>query len=270
MRVGVSPFATTREVTHELASAATDAGLDTIWLGDGYLANADFAGWAGGMETMTELAWLAGRLPSARVGISAAVLPLRDIGWLAKQANTLHQIAGGGLVLVTAAGFWAHDLEARGIDYDNRGAEYRARLDHLRTALNDESLAPGPGEDGPPPVWLAGRAATLRLAIELGLPFQSSRATPEELAPLAQRFADEGGTMLAHRVRVQAGDHHVRSANLDWHAVSGSVDEIVDALGRFRHIGVADLSIIPGSDDETSRQTIEVLGRDVLPQLASG
>lgn len=269
MRVGVSPFAPSRDVAHELAAAAADAGMDTVWLGDGYLTNADFAGWAGGMETMTELAWLAGRLPEVRIGITAAVLPLRDMAWLAKQANTLHRIAGGGFVLVAAAGFWAHDFAARGMDYDGRGSIFRERLQELRAAIEDPNLAPGPAEQGPPEVWLAGATATRKLAVELGLPFQASRATPGELAPIAARFFDAGGSRLAHRVRVQAGDHEVRSTDVEWHAVTGSVDELVDALGRFAAMGVGDLSIVPGSDDETSRRTIDVLGADVLPQLAA-
>jgi len=269
MRIGISPFAANQEVALELAASAVASGLDTIWLGDGYLSNPDFAGFAGGMETMTELAWLAGCLPTARVGITAAVLPLRDMPWLAKQANTMHRLAGGGFVVVAAAGFWAHDLAARGIDFETRGTRYRTSLEELRAALVDPALAPGPGSDGPPPLWLAGATATRHLAVQLGLPFQSSRATPDELAPIAKMFFDDGGTMLAHRVRVQAGDHQVASDQVDWHAVTGSVDEIVEAFGRFQELGIVDLSVVPGSDDETSRHTVEVLGREVLPQLGS-
>ncbi|MCS5676643.1 MAG: LLM class flavin-dependent oxidoreductase, partial [Acidimicrobiales bacterium] len=91
MRLGISPFASSREEVRELACAAAQGGLDTLWMGDGYLANPDFDRWAGGMEGLTALAWLAGVVPGARVGISAAVLPLRDPVWLAKQANSLHQ-----------------------------------------------------------------------------------------------------------------------------------------------------------------------------------
>jgi alkanesulfonate monooxygenase SsuD/methylene tetrahydromethanopterin reductase-like flavin-dependent oxidoreductase (luciferase family) len=72
-----------------LSATAVAGGLNTLWLGDGYVAGEDFPGWAGGVESMTESAWLAGRFPPARVGITAAVLPLRDQRWLAKQANTL-------------------------------------------------------------------------------------------------------------------------------------------------------------------------------------
>lgn len=267
MRIGISPFASSREVVLRLSTDAVAAGMDTLWLGDGYLANPDFGGWSGGMETMTELAWLAGCLPPARVGVTAAVLPLRDPHWLAKQANTLHRIAGGGFVLVTAAGFWRQDLEARGIDFDRRGAVLAQRLAEVRAALIDPTLSPGPSGAGPPPVWLAGATATRRRAIELGVPFQSSRATPDELEPIARSFFDEGGTELAHRVRVEVGEHAVDGEALNWHAVTGSPAELVDALGRFAAMGVSDLSIIPGQSDEASLHTVEALAAEVLPQL---
>ena len=138
-----------------------EGGLDTLWLGDGYLANPDFTGWAGAMESLAELAWLAGRYPTARVGIAAAILPLRDPSWLAKQANTLHRMAGGGFVLVVTPGFWAHDLEARGIAFADRAAVFDANLADLRRLLLDGTLSPGPSSAGPPPVWLAGAAATM-------------------------------------------------------------------------------------------------------------
>ena len=115
----------------------------------------------------------------AAYGITAAVLPIRDIPWLAKQANTLQRLAGGGFVLVAAAGFWAHDLAARGIDFATRGDEYRSRLEQLRAALDDETLGPGPAADGPQ-IWLAGAGPVLFMEghmmawKEHGLPVESS------------------------------------------------------------------------------------------------
>ncbi len=279
MRLGISPFASTRDAVIELSGAAVAGGLDTLWLGDGYVAGEEFPGWAGGMESMTELAWLAGRFPSARVGITAAVLPLRDPRWLAKQANTLDNLTDGHFVLVVAPGFWARDFEHRGLDYNTRSAMFDEYLDALRAALTGEGfegknidiptdgrLAPHPASEGVP-VWLAGASATMARAIKLGMPYQSSRATPDELEPIARDFFDRGGTTLAHRVRVEATDESTGTGDLEWHAVTGSVGELVDALGRFRAMGVSDLSIVPGQDDAASRHTIEVLADEVLPQL---
>lgn len=267
MRIGISPFATTRETTLELSRIAVEGGLDTLWLGDGYLANPDFTGWAGAMESMAELAWLAGGHPTARVGIAAAILPLRDPAWLAKQANTLHRMAGGGFVLVVTPGFWAHDLESRGVAFDDRAAVFEERLVEIRRLLLDETLSPGPSDAGPPPVWLAGAAATMARAVAEGLPFLSSRATPDELTPVARRFFDAGGQFLAHRTRLEYGDHRVTGDVVDWHATTGSADQLVDTLGRYAELGVGDLSIIPGQDDASSLRTVEVLAAEVMPQL---
>ena len=54
---------------------------------------------------------------------------------------------------------------------------------------------------------------------------------------------------------------------LDWHAVTGSVDQVVDTLGRYVELGVRDLSLIPGADDDTSRTTLAALIDEVVPQL---
>ena len=267
MRIGISPFATTRETTLELSRIAVEGGLDTLWLGDGYLANPDFTGWAGGMESLTELSWLAGRYPTARIGICAAILPLRDPAWLAKGANTLHRLAGDGFVLVATPGFWAHDLESRGIAFDDRAAVFESHLDDLRRLLLDETLSPGPSSAGPPPLWLAGAATTMARAVARGLPFQSSRATPTELAPVARRFFDAGGQFLAHRARLEYGAHEVSGNVVEWHATTGSIDELVDTLGRYAELGVRDLSIIPGQDDASSLRTVEILAAEVMPQL---
>ena len=267
MRIGISPFATTRETTLKLSRMAVEGGLDTLWLGDGYLANPDFTGWAGGMESLTELAWLAGRYPTARTGICAAVLPLRDPAWLAKQANTLQRMAGGGFVLVVTPGFWAHDLESRGIAFGDRGAVFEDHLDDLRRLLLDETLSPGPSSAGPPPLWLAGGTATMIRAVARGLPFQSTRATPDELAPVARRFFDGGGEFLAHRTRIEYGAHDVTGNVVEWHAVTGSIGELVDTLGRFAELGVRDLAIVPGQDDAGSLRTVEILAAEVVPQL---
>ena len=268
IRLGVSPFAESQQAVERIALAAVEGGLDTLWLGDGYLLTSDFPGWRGAMESFTALGWLVGRFPTARVGITAAVLPMRDIPWVAKQANTLHRVAGGGFVLAVAAGFWPHDLEARGVEFEGRGSRFRSDVDALSTHLDDVGLGPGPVAGDPVPIWVAGAAATMRFGIERGMPFQSSRATPDELEPVAKQFFDEGGTTLTHRVRVTFGESTVEGDRVAWHSVSGSVNQLVEALSRFRDMGVTDLSIIPGHDDASALTTVEVLASDVLPQLS--
>ncbi len=275
MRLGISPFASGRGTVEELCRLAVDGGLDTLWLGDGLLANDDFPGWAGGMESFCELAWLAGRFPAARIGISAAVLPLRDVHWTVKQVSTLAHLAGGGFVCAVAPGFWPAESAARGVDHDRRGADFEARLDALRAGLGgrphpllpDEGrLAPVPPTGGAPPVWLAGARATMRRAAALGLPYQGSRLTPADLAPLAAEYHDRGGVDLAMRIRLQVGEAG-RGRRLDWHAVEGPPAALAEAVAAYADLGVVDLSIVPGQDDVSSLRTLEALVGEVVPAL---
>ncbi|HMG41382.1 MAG TPA: LLM class flavin-dependent oxidoreductase [Acidimicrobiales bacterium] len=270
MRLGVSPYGSDRASTLAFADAAVAAGIDTLWLGDGMFRRPDFAGWRGGLESLTELAWLSGRFPGARIGITAAVLPLRDVDWLAREAATLDHLTEGRFVLAVAAGFWPDELVYRRIDPERRGAELRLRLHILQQRLSgDGPLSPAPHTPGGPPIWLAGGAATMRLALARDLPYQASRALPDELAPLAARWFDGGGGLLAHRIYVEAGEpgHVPDGVQVDRHVLTGSADRLADGLARFAAMGVGDCSMVLGHDDASARRTLDMLATSVLPQL---
>jgi alkanesulfonate monooxygenase SsuD/methylene tetrahydromethanopterin reductase-like flavin-dependent oxidoreductase (luciferase family) len=269
MRIGISPYGMNRASTLELTRAAVAGGIDSLWLGDGLFRRPDFAGWRGGLESLTELAWLAGRHPGVRVGITAAVLPVRDIDWLVREAATLDQLTEGNFVLAVAAGFWADELAYRGIDPRSRGAEFRRRLDTLRAALAGDTLSPEPYTPSGPPVWLAGERATMRLAARLGLPFQSSRATPDELAPVARDWAGLDGGLLSHRIYLEAGPAVPDGEQVARHVVTGSAGQLLAALIAYRDLGVGDLSMVLGHDDTSAMRTLDVLLSDVLPAMAS-
>lgn len=257
MRLGISPYGADRASALALADAAVEAGIDTLWLGDGMFRRPDFAGWRGGLESMTQLAYFAGRHPGVRVGITAAVLPLRDIEWLAREAATLDHLTDGRFVLGVAAGFWADELTHRGVDPRRRGAELRSRLEQLRAALAGDLLSPAALTG--PPIWLAGAEATMGLALELGLPFQASRALPDELAPVAARWFAAGGGLLAHRIYVELGDDVPDGVQVARHVLTGSAAAIAEGLERYRAMGVGDLSIVLGHDDESALRTLEAI-----------
>jgi alkanesulfonate monooxygenase SsuD/methylene tetrahydromethanopterin reductase-like flavin-dependent oxidoreductase (luciferase family) len=279
MRIGVSPFATTRAGVEALAAVAVAGGLDPLWLGDGLLHNPDFPTWSGAMEACTELAWLAGRFPTAAVALGAAVLPLRDTTWLAKQAMTLDHVTGGRFTLAVAPGFWPAESAARGVDYAKRGAHLADAVAGLQAAFRGEGyegtfvrvpagLSPGVFTAGGPPLWLAGAEATMRRALALGLPFQASRMSPDALAPWATAWQDGGGGLLAVRIRVGVGPVSSRSDGVDWQALTGPPADLTEQLARYAALGVSDVSLLPGQDDRSSNETVEALVGEVLPALA--
>lgn len=279
LRFGISPFATSRAGAVRLARAAIDGGLDTLWLGDGLLATADFPGWSGALEPFAQLAWLAGAVEPARIGLSAAVLPIRDVVNVAKQAATLDVITEGRFVLVVAPGFWAAEFAFRGIPLGERGRRFDDAVDALRALWRGEPhegpfltirpgvVSPEPLTPGGPPLWLAGGRPTMERALRLGLPFQPSRALPDALAPTAGEWFDRGGTTLGVRIRVQADAAVPRGHQVDWHALAGPAPYLTEQLARYAAMGVSDISLIPGQDDRTSLHTVEVLAAEVLPAL---
>jgi len=277
VRLGISPFASSRPVVERLAARALDGGLGTLWLGDGLLDNPDFPLWSGGLEGFTELAWLAGRFPTARIGLSAVVLPLRNPIWVARQAASLDHLSGGRCTVAVCPGYWEREANFLGVDFATRGQRFEEGIATLRTAWAGESgppaaqgaparVAPAPLTPGGPPLWLAGARATMRRALRLGLPFQVSRVTPAELKPMAAEWFGEGGTTLAVRIRAQVGAV-VEGAEVAWHALTGTTARLTEGLGELAALGVADVSLLPGQDDASSLATVEALADEVVPAL---
>jgi alkanesulfonate monooxygenase SsuD/methylene tetrahydromethanopterin reductase-like flavin-dependent oxidoreductase (luciferase family) len=132
LRIGISPWASTRHGVETVGEAALSAGIDTFWLGDGLLGRPDFPPWSGGMESFSELAWLAGRYPDVSVALGGAVLLLRDPPWVAKSAASLDQLTEGRFTLVLVPGNWPDEFAALGRDFDGRGTALERGLAALR------------------------------------------------------------------------------------------------------------------------------------------
>lgn len=280
MRLGISPFASTRDGAVRLARAAIDGGLDTLWLGDGLLANPDFPGWSGSLEPFAELAWLDGAVQPARIGLSAAVLPIRDIVNVAKQAATLDVITEGGFVLAVAPGYWPGEFAFRGVPIEQRGRRFDDAVDALRALWRGEPhegpyisiptggvVSPIPFTSGGPPLWLAGGRPTMERALRLGLPFQPSRALPDALEPIAREWFDRGGGPLGVRIRVETGDTIPAGHQVDWQALAGPPAFLAEQFGRYQAMGVSDISVVPGQSDAVSMRTVEALAEHVVPAL---
>jgi alkanesulfonate monooxygenase SsuD/methylene tetrahydromethanopterin reductase-like flavin-dependent oxidoreductase (luciferase family) len=267
-----------------VATAAAQAGVDTLWLGDGLLVVPDFPPWSGGMEAFTELAWLAGAHPTLGIGIGAAVLPLRDVLWVAKQAATLDHLTEGRFFLVVTPGIWEREFEFRHRSFSARGRHFEDQIGALRAAfagagyegetirLPDEGrLSPEPFSKNGPPLWLAGDRATMERALRLGLPFQARATTPLTLRPIAEQWFERGGGDLAVRIALEVADDIPEELVVDnvaqASALIGPPNYLTEQLAQYAALGVADVSIMPGRNDATSLRTLESLGAEVLPAL---
>lgn len=282
MRIGISPFATTREGSFAVADAAYEGGIDTFWLGEGLLIVEEFPRWSGGMEPFTWLAYLAGRYPGARVGVGASVLPLRDVQWLAKQSATLDNLTDGNHVLAVAPGFWEREFAYRGVPFERRGALTDELVDALLAAFAGQPyasehvtlpvegrLSPEPLNGTSPELWLAGADAMMKRALRRGLPFQARAQTPEDAAASHAGWAGAGGGTFAMRIPVNVVDvmPDAVPTHISGPMVIGTPEFVAERLAAYAAAGVDDLSIVPGNDDTTSLRTVQGLTRHVIPLL---
>jgi len=261
MRIGVSPFASTRDGARRVAVAAVEGGIETIWLGDGLLEVDAFPMWSGGLEPFVELAYFAGRHPGIRVALGAAVLPLRDVQWVAKQAATLDQLTEGNFVLAVTPGFWEREFQFRGLRFEERGLRFEDFVGALRAAFVGE---PYESDAARLPEYAGGRA-TFERALRDGVPYQAPPAPPDRLRETAGEWFDRGGTDLAVRISLEYGERVATSGDV----LRGPTPYLLEQLVLYRAIGVADVSIMPGRDDATSLRTVDVLASEVLPRFAS-
>ena len=185
------------------------------------------------------------------LGLSAAVLPLRDVTWLAKQAMTLDHVSGRPVHPRRGPGLLAGRIGRARVRPRRAGGTLRrwARrpAGRVRRTVPRRSvrhvpagLAPGPLTAGrsarvagrePGPPW-SGRSTA-------GLPFQASRISPDDLAPLARRWQDGGGGLLGVRIRIGLDRVASRADGVDWQALTGPADFLADgAWRRYADLGV--------------------------------
>ncbi len=284
MRIGVSPWGSSRDGIVRVADAAAQAGVDTFWLGDGLLVVPDFPQWSGGIEPFVELGWLAGRHPNVGVGLGAAVLPLRDVLYVAKQAATLDQLTDGRFTLAVTPGFWDREFAFRGLSFKDRGRRFDDLVRALQAIFNGEPydgefatvppdglLSPRPLTPGGPALWLAGGIPTIERALKTGLAFQARTTSPERFAPTAKDWFARGGGELGMRITLIAAEK-IPAAGTDGgvthnDALLGPPHYLAEQLAAYQELGLAEVSLMPGHSDEQSLRTIEALATEVLPAL---
>jgi F420-dependent oxidoreductase-like protein len=286
-----------RNVVDELVARARDAeaaGVDTVWLPQGY-----------GFDTLTVHAAVAREVPRVELGASVVVVQPRHPRVLAAQAQTVQAASRGRLALglgVSHPGL----LEVYGIPFERPVAALRAHLDVLSPILDGQAVpgATGTGSDAAAttvpgasprvPVLLGALGPVmLRLAGERTsgtITFLSGpRTIGDEVVPRITRAAETAGrtrprvvvglpvavTAEPARVRDALSDAYAPYARLPSYAatlardgfvapgeiaLAGSEEEVVEGLRRYADAGATDVNVsLVGTGEEQAR-TLAVLG----------
>jgi alkanesulfonate monooxygenase SsuD/methylene tetrahydromethanopterin reductase-like flavin-dependent oxidoreductase (luciferase family) len=170
----------------DMALAAEEIGLDSIWVGDHLLYRyLDGAGNAteparGPWEAWTTLAAVAAITERIQLGPLVAATSFHNPAMLAKKAATLDEISSGRLILGLGAGWNETEYTAYGYPFDHRVSRFEEAFTIIRTLLHDgrcdfagdyyrvtdaELVPRGPQPNGPP--LMVGSQGERMLAITL-------------------------------------------------------------------------------------------------------
>ena len=149
----------------DMARAAEDIGLDSIWVGDHLLYRYEDQPARGPWEAWTQLAAVAAVTERVELGPLVAATSFHNPAMLAKKAATLDEISSGRLILGLGAGWNEAEYLAYGYPFDHRVSRFEEAFTIIRTLLHDgrcdfagdyyritdaELLPRGPRPEGPP------------------------------------------------------------------------------------------------------------------------
>ena len=236
------PLANRRNIV-EVADQAERLGFHSVWVHDHILWGTEqhrthlSAGSSEALlnsqlpnfyESLTTLAYVAGRTSRVRLGVAVLVLPLRNPVVVAKQLANLDLLSEGRLIVGLAPGapnITTHEFEAVGVDYETRGRitdEYIVAIKKLwkdslpsfsgnYTQFREAQMFPKPFQDlkiliGGGERGISPRA--LRRVVELGDGWIPAYLTPEEIGKgiseikkeLSARRSESSGTLIVHEM----------------------------------------------------------------------
>lgn len=155
----------------EMALAAEEIGLDSIWVGDHLLyryvddAGSETQPARGPWEAWTQLAAIAAITERVQIGPLVAATSFHNPAMIAKKAATLDEISEGRLILGLGAGWNETEYRAYGYPFDHRVSRFEEAFTIIRTLLHDgridfsgtyyqltdaELIPRGPRPHGPP------------------------------------------------------------------------------------------------------------------------
>lgn len=129
------PTATLYDEMTDLAVAAEDAGLDSVWVSEHHFQNDAYLS-----ATMPSLGALAEATERIEIGSCVALAPLYDPVRLAEDAATVDLLSDGRMTLGLAIGSNPAEFEEFGVDPDERVDRLADAVATCRAAWSDGSL----------------------------------------------------------------------------------------------------------------------------------
>lgn len=255
-----------------IAERAEAAGFDTVWLPDELLWLSDGEAPQGAWDGMSMAGAIAASTSRVKVGTWVSSALHRNPGIIAKTAETLDEISAGRFVFGLGAGHsWPGQAHAFGLPEDRifdrfdealkvivpllRGgrADFEGQF-HAARDLVQQPIGPRPGAI---PLLIGGNGPKgqrhAALHADIWSCYVEERAHVDELGPRVEsleRICAEVGRDPASIGRgAGVSIKPLEPAAQHESVISGTADEIADALGTFRDAGFTqvDLMVSPGT-----------------------
>ncbi len=245
----------------EMARKLEAAQFDSIWLYDHLLYRWPGRPTDGIWECWTILAALAEATQRVELGTLVACAPFRNPALMAKMAATLDEVSDGRLTLGLGAGWHQPEFEAYGFPFDHRASRFAEAIAIIKPLLrtgrvdfhgtyysapNCEVIPHGPRAAGPP-LLLAGTGPRMleliaRHADSWNTAWhgraESVRGPLARIRAMCETIGRDPATLeITASVSVAYPELGQRSRTAAF--LSGSADEIADALHEYVALGVA-------------------------------
>jgi probable F420-dependent oxidoreductase len=257
------------EGLRDMAVAADEGGLDSVWGADHLIFRADGVS-SGIHECWTILAAVAAVTRRIEIGPLVLALPFRNPALVAKMATALDEVSGGRLILGLGCGWHEPEFDAFGFPFDNRVGRFEEALEVLVPLLRtgsvqfegrwhraDAKLLPRGVRPNGPPILIAGkRPRMLRLVARHADAWNAAwygRAEgadelDERVARLREACASDGRDPSS--IELSAGLYVAFPALLrpdeeqpPEDAISGDADQVGRALAEYRSHGMQHLIV---------------------------
>jgi probable F420-dependent oxidoreductase len=244
------------------ASAAEEHGIDSLWTADHLLPTKEYANYGSALESLSTLAYVAGRTENILLGTAVIVFPMREVVLLARQAAAIQILSRNRLLLGLGAGWLEEEFKNVRANFQERGQYYDEGIQLFRWLMRGNAEFSGEYyniENGifglvpkkEIPIYIGGNSGvSIRRAAKLGngwFPIGVSptqvRKGKEKLASLSHKkieivvrlnvvFAEKKG-VLAKESKTSSGDTVTRLA--------GTPDEIAEQIAQYKRAGVGHL-----------------------------
>jgi alkanesulfonate monooxygenase len=291
------------DALYAYAERAEALGFESLWAWDHVILGVDPAFPI--LDAVGVLTALAARTHRIKLGTGVLVLPLRNPTLAAKALGTLDAISRGRLILGVAAGWYAREFDAVGVDFKRRGRLFERNLEILTRLWTEdrvtlrvdelnlrEAVMRPPSVQRPrPPILIGGYVdAVLRRVARLGDGWLTYFYTPESYRKSWARivaFAREAGrdpttltgtnqlAIYVGRSREETEAPMRRWLQTEWDVAAWSESTIEHAIRGSAAECAAQLRahVASGVDRivlipyRYEPEQVEVIARDVLPLL---